>query len=564
MLLANVTDRQELSNGELVCQPPDKWSTINWLAMNKNVRNLRRRIFKATREGNLKKIRSLQKLMLKSYSNLLLSVRRVTQDNSGKNTPGMDKVTIKTPEARMKFANDLADENNFRANAARRVYIPKKNGKKRPLGIPTIKDRAIQAIVKNALEPYWEAIFEATSYGFRPGRGCHDALQKIFLIARPNKTLKWVVDADIKGCFDNISHEQLLTTIGNFPARRLIKAWLKAGYIDNNVFYSTESGTPQGGIISPLLANIALHGMEKALGVKYNCKGESIGSRMVVRYADDFVIFCKTEEDAYKAKDDINQWLKGKGLELSEEKTKIRHITEGFDFLGINVRQYKVSNTKTGYKLLMKPSKDFMTKTRAKIREAFLVCKGQSVAGLIKKLNPIIRGIANYLKPFVASEAFRSLDDYLFKRQCRYANHTHPTKSVKWKQKRYWGKINLSRNDKWVFGDKQNGGYMLKFSWTGIDRHELVKQTNSPDDPSLREYWGKRQKKQDKSEAEKFNAKKQKVAKNQKYLCPVCGQSIFNGEEIHLHHKKPRAEGGTDDTQNLIWLHLFCHQKVHS
>ena len=435
--------------------------------------------------------------------------------------------------------------------------------KKRPLGIPTIRDRCLQAIVKNALEPCWEAQFEGISYGFRPGRSTHDALSKIYLTARPNKKKKWVLDADITGCFDNISHEHLLSTIGNFPARKMIKEWLKSGYVDNNVFHSQESGTPQGCIISPLLANIALHGMEEALGVKYDYRGQSIGKRVVVRYADDFVVFCETREDTELARCELERWLYRRKLELSEEKTKIVHITEGFDFLGLNIRQYKVNNTKTGYKLLIKPSKKFLQQTRNDIREIFVNHSGKKIGNLIGKINPVIRGKANYLNKYVSSEAFSKLDSYLFTRQVRFVNRTHPNKNKRWKNNKYWGRLNLRRKDNWVFGEKQTGNYMLKFSWTKIERHILVKQRSSPDDPSLREYWDKRGKKSQKSEAAKWNAKQEQVAYKQGYNCPVCRQSLFNDEELHLHHITLRSEGGKDTLNNLVWVHLFCHHKVH-
>jgi len=256
-----------------VTERPTDWQAVNWKQANRLVRNLRQRIFRAAQAGDLKKVSSLQKLMLRSYANTLLSVRRVTQVNAGKHTPGVDRVTVKTPKARGELVDTLMRDQLWRVHPTRRVYIPKANRKLRPLGIPTIHDRCRQARVKNALEPYWEAQFEATSYGFRPGRNCHDAISRIAKAMTGRSKLSWVLDADIKGAFDNIGHDALLETIGAFPGRELIKQWLKAGYIEEKHLYLTESGTPQGGVISPLLANIALHGMEQALGITYNAKG---------------------------------------------------------------------------------------------------------------------------------------------------------------------------------------------------------------------------------------------------------------------------------------------------
>lgn len=284
----------EVANGT---EKHTDWNAVDWRQAEKRVRNLRQRLFRATQQGEWKKVHSLQKLLLRSYSNTLVGVRRVTQINQGKNTPGVDKLVVKTPEARGRLVDLLMTYQPWRAAPVRRVYIPKANGKQRPLGIPTIIDRCLQARLKNALEPSWEARFEGTSYGFRPGRGCHDAIGRIFCLARPDGRKKWVLDADIKGAFDNIDHDFLLETIGAVPGRELIKQWLKAGYVDKGGFYATTAGTPQGGIISPLLANIALHGMEKALGVHYK-RGIIQGNRAVVRYADDFVVFCESQTDA--------------------------------------------------------------------------------------------------------------------------------------------------------------------------------------------------------------------------------------------------------------------------
>jgi RNA-directed DNA polymerase len=272
-----------------------EWQYVDWHTANRMVRNLRQRIFAATRAGEWKKVHSLQKLLMRSYSNRLVSVRRVTQVNPGRHTPGVDKVVIKTPEARGRLVDLLQHSQPWRARPVRRVYLPKANGKLRPLGIPVVIDRCIQAMVKNALEPSWEARVEGSSYGFRPGRGCHDAIGKIYGLARPNKRKKWVVDADIQGAFDHISHDFLLTTLGLVPGRGLIRQWLKAGYMEEGRFYDTPEGTPQGGVMSPLLANIALHGMEEALGVVVDRKGQIRGNRAVVRYADDVRHFTRHE-----------------------------------------------------------------------------------------------------------------------------------------------------------------------------------------------------------------------------------------------------------------------------
>lgn len=272
-----------LANGT---KTPPEWQSINWKKANRLVRNLRQRIFRATQAGNWKKVRSLQKLMLRSLANRQLAVRRVTQTNKGKYTPGVDKVVVKTAAARGRLVADLADYKVWQAKPTRRVYIPKAsgNGKLRPLSIPVIQDRAIQAMVKQALEPSWEARFQSTSYGFRPGRGCHDAIERIFNVARRGKK-RWILDADLRGAFDEISQEFLLKVIGPVPGRELIKQWLKAGYLDKiGTFHQTESGTPQGGVISPLLLNTVLHGMEAALNIKgARANGYSHNKRAVIR-----------------------------------------------------------------------------------------------------------------------------------------------------------------------------------------------------------------------------------------------------------------------------------------
>jgi RNA-directed DNA polymerase len=537
------------------------WNAVNWRQAERNVRNLRQRIFRATQANDLRRVRSLQKLMLRSYSNILMSVRRVTQVNAGKYTPGVDKLVVKTPAARGQVVDFLATYQPWRACPVRRVYIPKASDgtKLRPLGIPTVIDRCMQARVKNALEPEWEARFEGTSYGFRPGRGCHDAIGAVYNLGRPNKRKKWVVDADIKGAFDNINQEFLLRTLGGVPGRELIRQWLQAGIMEDGAFHETPAGTPQGGVISPLLLNVALHGMEAALGVIRGFRGKIVGKRAVVRYADDFVVFCESKEDAERVKDVLlPPWLAERGLSLSPEKTRIVHLTEGFDFLGFNVRHYEAPKTsKSGYKLLIRPSKKAVVAKRKDLRDAWLRLKGQNVIAVLRALNPIIRGWANYHRRVVASETFREMDNWMLYRAKRYARFTHPTKPWKWRKARYWGKLNKERKDNWVFGDKQSGSYLLKFSWFKIVRHELVRGAASPDDPSLRDYWWER----GKVNALHLIPSDKKMAVAQDWRCRLCGMALMNGEELHRHHKNPRTMGGTDAYSNRELVHLYCHQQ---
>jgi RNA-directed DNA polymerase len=408
----------------------------------------------------------------------------------------VDGQLVTTPEAQGHLVRQLAEYELWKPMPARRVYIPKANGKQRPLGIPVVIDRAIQAMVKNALEPYWEAKFEDSSYGFRPGRGCHDAIERIFNLASAKGNRRWVLDADIKGAFDNIDHGKLLELIGNFPAREIIREWLKAGYLEDGVYHETNSGTPQGGVISPLLANIAFHGMEEALGIRYRIlKNRSYASELhpkslgLVRYADDFVVFCRTQEEAEQAQRTLESWFCERGLTFSPEKTRIVNLDDGFDFLGFNVRQYKVSDSQSGYRLLIKPNKDSVQTIKRKLKDAFRARRGFRVDSIVGTANPIIRGWANYFRIGVSAEDFKHLDNYLFTLQKQWVDWQHPTKSWEWKRQRYWG--NYYRRDAWVFGKPDF--YMLRFAWFPIRRHTLVRRFASWDDPELETYWEQRQ-----------------------------------------------------------------------
>jgi len=539
---------------------PTDWNCVNWHKVQRQVRALRQRIFRASQADDWPRVRSLQKLMLRSYANTLLSVRRVTQLNAGRYTPGVDHLVVKTPAARGQLVDTLSTCQPWQAKPVRRVYIPKAHSQLRPLGIPTILDRCLQAKVKNALEPFWEARFEGCSYGFRPGRSCHDAIEKVYGFARPATRRPWVLRVDIRGAFDNLSHPYLLAALGACPGKGLLTQWLKAGYVEQGIVHDTLTGVPQGGVISPVLLNVALHGMETALGVKHRKRGETVGPRAVVRYADDALVFCESREDAEQARATLADWLKERGLALAPEKTRLVHLREGFDFLGFHIRHSPAPQTsRTGYRRRLAPSTPAVQAVRQQLRALWRQSVGSEVGVVLRRLNPLIRGWATYFRSAGASETFAKLDHWMFRRAQHYATRTHPHKAWAWRKARYWGKWNPKRQDTWVFGDKRTGTYLLKFAWFGFQPHILVKGTASPDDPALRQYWEQRERRK----AQLLPPSRRQLAEAQQGRGPVCGASLFNDEVLHIHHRTPRSQGGGSGYRNLALVHLYCHQQLH-
>lgn len=547
------------------------WSEINWRKLEKKLWKLQKRIFRAKREGNVKLVKQLQKLLVKSFAAKTIAVRKITQDNRGKRTAGIDGIKSIPPSQRLKLANEL--QISHEAKPLRRIYIPKANSdEKRPLSIPTINDRAVQMLVKMALEPEWEAIFEPNSYGFRLGRQSHDAIEQIFSSIKGKP--KWVLDADISKCFDSINHSYLLNKLGKCPKniRVQIKAWLKAGYLEGSELFPTKEGTPQGGTVSPLLANIALHGMETVLTEWVRTwkgrKDRNLESFSFIRYADDFVCLHESKEVIEKAKDILSEFLNPIGLQLKPEKTQIVHTLQtnnGFDFLGFNIRQYQIQNGKTSkhtgvkreYKTLIKPSKKAIKRHYEKLANTVRNNRTVRQENLIKALNPIIKGWCNYHSSVVSCEAFSKLDHLVYGVLRRWCNRRHPKKSKHWIKDRYFHQVvtkDSVRN--WVF--KEGNQTLLVHADTKIERHVKVKGEKSPYDGNT-VYWASRL-----GRSKELDTSTSKLLKHQKGKCSHCGATFREGDIMEIDHILPKSLGGENSYSNLQLIHAHCHDQKTS
>ena len=437
-----------------------KWKSINWHQVEKSVNKLQTRITKAVVQNKWNLVKRLQYLITNSYSAKLLAVRRVTQ-NKGKRTPGIDGERWLTPESKIKAVLILTGK-RYKAKPLKRVFINKPGKKKkRPLGIPTMYDRAMQSLYSLALEPIAETKSDIRSFGFRKHRSTKDACQQIFLCLSRKISAQWILEGDIKGCFDNINHQWLLA---NIPMERsILTQFLKAGFIYKRHLNPTTAGTPQGGTVSPLLANMTLDGIEKLLLAEYPKRSKYSTKVNFIRYADDFIVTANSEETAREIKTKIVCFLKERGLELSDDKTLITNINEGFDFLGWNFRKYNC-------KLLIKPSKNSIKRFTETISQTITGGMAWSQEILIAKLNPIIRGWTNYHNSVVSSDVFRTLDHRIWELLWKWAKRRHPNKSKDWIVNKYWKR---STNRRWNFRTEKNS--LLLLSKTRIHRHTPLK-----------------------------------------------------------------------------------------
>ena len=527
------------------------WHSIDWAKCHKRVASLQRRIVQAVKSGAWRKVKRLNYLLVNSFSARALATKRVTE-NKGKKTPGVDGEIWDTPELKAQAVEKMAYTRGYQAKPLKRKYIAKPNGKLRPLSIPVMEDRGRQAVHLQALSPIAETMADHNSYGFRPKRQCADAIDQCFKILRQRTSATWIFEGDIKGFFDNLAFDWIEN---NIPMdKQVLAKWLRCGYMEEEKLYPTTHGVPQGGLISPVIGNLALDGLEQVAKGKsgYFRRRHNIN---FVRYADDFVITANNREVLEQLTPEIEAFLAERGVSLSEEKTKITPISEGFDFLGQTVRKHRRRDGKLG-KLQITPSKSSFQAIKTKIKTLCKSHKGVTPEQLINKLNPVIRGWANYHRHIICADMFSKVDSFVWGRVYRWCKRRHPDKTGQWIALRYF----LSSNWKgWRFTDPNTGTSLIKIGeLVKQQRHVKIQGAANPFDAEWDEYFENRDKKQVQAVTAGLMARVHDV---QDGICPVCAQVIQYDEELVLHHRDGKRKNFK--LANLVFFHPNCHQQMY-
>ena len=528
------------------------WHGIDWANCHRRVRSLQRRIVQAMKAGAWRKVKRLNYLLVNSFDARALAVKRVTE-NRGKKTPGVDGEIWDTPELKAEAVQRLAHVRGYAPKPLKRKYIAKANGKQRPLGIPVMDDRGRQAVHLQALSPIAETLADLNSYGFRPKRRCADAIDQCFKCLRQKTAATWIYEGDIAGFFDNIAFSWIEA---NIPMdKQLLAKWLRSGYMDEATFHPTTAGVPQGGLISPVIGNLALDGLEQVV----RGKSETFRRRHninFVRYADDFIITANNREVLDEMTPRIEAFLSERGVSLSKEKTKITHISEGFDFLGQNIRKHARPDGQLG-KIQITPSNASFQRIKDKIKLLTKRHRGATPEALIEKLNPVLRGWANYHRHIICAETFGKLDSFVWGRLYRWCKRRHPDKTGRWIAKRYFLQ---GQSSEWRFADPNTGTRLIKVAEVvKQQRHLKIRNAANPFDPAWDAYFEDRDKKQVLALTPVLTAK---VHHAQDGLCPGCRQMIQHDEDLVLHHRD--GDRKNFKVANLVQYHPNCHAQRYN
>lgn len=534
----------------------ENWHAINWTPVYRNVRRLQTRIVKAVKAGRKRQVRALRTILTRSFSGKVLAIKRVSS-NQGKRTPGVDNILWNTPKKKAQAIRDLRPH-GYQPLPLKRVYLRKRDGTPRPLGIPAMRDRARQALHLLPLDPVAETLADPNAYGFRKERSTADAIAQCFNALAKKGSPQWVLEGDIKSCFDGISHNWLIAQIP--MDKGILRKWLKAGYVERHVLYPTDAGTPQGGIISPALANMTLAGLGRALREKFSATQRLRRSSQVnlVLYADDFIITGRTKELlADEVKPLVESFLQERGLELSQTKTRITHIRDGFDFLGQNIRKYQG-------KLLIKPSTRSVKALVAKVRAVVKGSLQLSAGLLVQRLNPIIKGWANYHQHVVSKKIFGQVDTHIFRLLWRWIKRKHPQKSATWRRKKYFP-AKGTRN--WVFTgvvagktSEQKTVHLYNAQDTPIKRHLKIRREANPYDPEWEVYFEERLGLQMVNTPQGYR-RLVHLWFGQEGSCAVCAQNITR-QTGWATGRLVRRTTGSNRKANLVLLHPACHRRV--